>query len=103
MIGDGPRPAVPEWLPTNPPRVAPVLMTAAEAAIYLRLSDDGRDIADAVKSLEYLVREGRIRPARIGKHNRFARAELDRFIQAQTEAYGSDLGNGGSTSGRRVP
>lgn len=88
----------PEWLPTDPPRFAPALMTAAEAATYLRLTEDGRDMGDAVTSLEYLVREGRIRPARVGKHNRYARAELDRFIVQQTERYGRDLGRNGSTS-----
>ena len=79
---------MPEWLPTDPPRMAPALMTAAEAARYLRLSEGDRDIADAITSLEYLVRQGRIRPCRVGKHNRYARAELDRFIRDQTERYG---------------
>jgi hypothetical protein len=65
-------------------------MTAAEAAAYLRLTENDRDIADAILSLNYLVRSGRIRPCRVGKHNRFARAELDRFIGEQTERYGAD-------------
>ncbi len=77
----------PEWLPTHPPRIAPALMTAAEAAAYLRLDEDDRDSADAIRSLNYLVQRGRIRPCRVGKHNRFARAELDRFITEQTERY----------------
>lgn len=77
----------PEWLPTDPPRIAPALMTADEAAVYLRLNEDGRDIADAVKSLEYLVTEGKLRPCRVGRWNRYARAELDRFITEQTERY----------------
>jgi len=79
-----------EWLPTDPPRIAPALMTAAEAAAYLRLTEGDRDITDAVNSLEYMVREGRIRPCRVGKHNRYARAELDRFIAHQTEQYGRE-------------
>lgn len=78
----------PEFLPTDPPRVAPALMTAAEAAIYLRLTEDGRDLADALVSLEYLVRERRIRPCRVGRSNRFARVELERFIAEQTERSG---------------
>lgn len=62
--------------------------------MYLRL-DEGhngtdRDMADALKSLEYLVRDGRIRPCRVGRKNRYARAELDRFIMEQTERYGQD-------------
>ncbi len=76
----------PEWLPTDPPRPAPALMTAQEAAIYLRLAED-RDIGDALVSLEYLVAEGRIRPCRVGRYNRFTRAELDRFMSEQTENY----------------
>lgn len=80
----------PEWLPTDPPQIAPPLMTAAEAAAYLRLSDGDRDIADAITSLNYLVRSGRVRPCRVGKHNRYSRVELDRFIGEQTERYGSE-------------
>lgn len=100
--GNGTVPSM-EWLPSDPPRIAPALMTAAEAAVYLRLTEDGRDVADAITSLEYLVREGRIRPARVGKHNRYARGELDRFIQQQTERYGQDLDRNGSTSPGSVP
>jgi hypothetical protein len=85
----------PEWLPTDPPRIAPALMTAAEAATYLRLTEDGRDIGDALQSLEYLVRERRIRPCRVGRSNRFARSELDRFIAEQTERFGSADGREG--------
>lgn len=77
----------PEWLPSDPPRIAPVLMTAAEAVVYLRLDQGGRDIRDAVKSLEYLVSEGKLRPCRVGRWNRYARSELDRFIAEQTERY----------------
>ncbi len=76
-----------EFLPSEPPRPAPALMTAREAAEYLRLTEDGRDIGDALVSLEYLVAEGRIRPCRVGRFNRFMRAELDRFMQEQTEQY----------------
>ena len=64
-------------------------MTAEEAAAYLRLVEHGRDIADALKSLEYLVGIGRIRPCRVGRYNRFTRHELDRFIHDQTQRYGA--------------
>lgn len=78
----------PDWLPTDPPRIAPSLMTAQEAVVYLRLDEGGRDMADAIKSLDYLVQSGRLRPCRVGRHNRFARAELQRFVLEQTERYG---------------
>ncbi len=76
-----------EWLPTEPPRPAPALMTAKEAVAYLRLDEDGRDIADALRSLEYLVLHQMVRPCRVGRSNRYARTELDRFIAEQTERY----------------
>lgn len=79
-----------DWLPTDPPRVAPSLMTAQEAVVYLRLDEGGRDMADALKSLEYLVQTGRVRPCRVGRNNRFARAELQRFVLDQTERYGQE-------------
>lgn len=92
-----------EWMPVDPPRPAPALMTAQEATVYLRLNEDGRDIGDAKLSLEYLVSCGRIRPCRVGRFNRFARAELDRFIQEQTNNYtpkSRDPGN--NPDGNRV-
>lgn len=82
------------WLPSEPPRPAPALLTSAEAAVYLRLDVGERDIGDAIQSLAYLVAQGRIRPCRVGRHNRFMRAELDRFMAEQTERYvgGKDKG-----------
>jgi hypothetical protein len=62
-------------------------MTAQEAAVYLRLTEGDRDIGDALKSLEYLVTTGRVRPCRVGRFNRFTRAELDRFMTDQTQQY----------------
>lgn len=91
----GPAPSV-EWLPTDPPRPAPTLMTAKEAAAYLRLDEDGRDIADALRSLEYLVLQQLIRPCRVGRFNRYARSELDRFIADQTERYVKTRPEGGA-------
>ncbi len=84
------RPA--EWLPTDPPRIAPALMTDVEAAVYLRLTENERDIGDALRSLKNLVRTRRLRPCRVGKRNRYARHELDRFIAEQTEMYDAAAG-----------
>jgi hypothetical protein len=92
-----------EWLPTDPPRPAPALMTAEEAVEYLRLAEGGRDIGDALLSLEYLVGEGRIRPCRVGRFNRFMRVELDRFMHEQTERYSHRYNSASNRSaGRRV-
>ena len=65
---------------------APRLLTAAEAAAYLRL-DDGRDIEAAVKALNRLVDRHLIRPCLIGRHRRYSRLELDRIIDRVTDAY----------------
>lgn len=70
-------------------RPVPPLLTAREACVYLRLDEDeGREAEHAVRSLERYVSKGLIRPARVGRCNRFWRAELDRFIEQRTEARG---------------
>lgn len=76
-----------EFLPgsTTP---APRLLTAEEAARYLRLTDDGRDVQAAVKALNRLVDRNLIRPCLVGRHRRYSRRELDRFIDSGTERYG---------------
>jgi len=66
------------------------VLTDVEAAHYLRLDADGRDTEAALRSLRFLVDSRRIRPARIGKCNRYSIRELTRFIQTQTEKYGED-------------
>ncbi len=93
-----------EWLPTDPPRPAPALMTGEEAASYLRLTEGDRDIGDALSSLEYLVSTGRIRPCRVGRFNRFTRVELDRFMHEQTQHYAERYNSSGNRPAtRRVP
>ncbi len=64
--------------------IEPVLFTAEEAAVYLRL-DEGRNIERAVKALYRYVDRGELHPAVVGRHRRFSRRELDRFIEAKTE------------------
>ena len=87
----------PDFLPgTNQP--VPALMTAPEAVRYLRLdiltkpdgSEHRREIADAVKSLDHLIRKGRIAYVRVGKNRRFPRAKLDRFIHESTVCEASE-------------
>ena len=79
-----PAPAI-EFLPgTTTP--APRLMTAEEACRYLRL-DDGRGIEAAVKALTRIVDRNLIRPCLVGRHRRYSRRELDRYIDAATEQH----------------
>ena len=79
-------PAHIEFMP-NSSVPAPRLLTAEEAAAYLRLTDDGRDLHAAVKALNRLVDRHLIRPCLIGRHRRYSRLELDRIIDKVTEAY----------------
>ena len=70
----------------------PDLLTGPEVVHLLRLDfttkSDGtehpREMADSLKSLDHLVRKGRIRPCRVGKCRRYARLEIERFIREST-------------------
>ncbi len=73
--------------PSDLPIPTHEIMTAEEACRYLRL-DIGRDSDAAVKALNRLVDKGLIRPCLVGKHRRYTRDELQRFIGATTERYG---------------
>lgn len=66
-----------------------VLMTDIEAARWLRLTEDGREDAAAVKALNYIVDKGLLRPCIVGKRRRYLLRELERFVEAQTERYGA--------------
>ncbi len=63
--------------------LSPVL-TPAEAAAYLRLDED-RELPAALRALDRLVDKRLLRPCIVGKRRRYSRAELDRFINEQTE------------------
>ncbi|MDY7107980.1 MAG: helix-turn-helix domain-containing protein [Planctomycetota bacterium] len=72
----------------------PPLLTPLEAVRLLRLdlrtlpdgTEEIREPADALKSLDHLCRQGRLTPIRIGKCRRFARAELLRLIEERGPA-----------------
>ena len=70
---------------------SPVL-TAAEAARWLRLDEDHDDIGQAVKALYLLVQQGRLRPLHVGKTYKFPVPELERFIRDEVAA--TDLADG---------
>jgi len=59
----------------------PELLTAEEAARYLRL--DGQK-ANSAKTLQYYREKKKLRPTKIGKHVFYSRRELDNFIQTMT-------------------
>ena len=61
---------------------SPVL-TAAEAARWLRLDEDHDDIGQAIKALYRIVQEGRLAPLRVGRSYKFTLAELEKFICAE--------------------
>ena len=63
----------------------PVLLTAEEAATYLRLDED-REVAKAVRALYRYVDRHELSATVIGVHRRFSIRELDRFIDAKTAA-----------------
>lgn len=65
---------------------SPVL-TNEEAARFLRLDEDYSEMADAVRALHRLVRDGRLRPLRCGKSYKFAVAELERYVADETAAF----------------
>ena len=56
-----------------------MLLTAEEAAQYLRLEGDG------AAAMNRLVAKGQVRACLIGNRRRYSRKELDRFIEEQTE------------------
>ena len=69
-------------------QTVPALLTAEEAAVFLRL-DVGRDTEAAQRSLRRLVERKLLRPCRIGKESRFARDELLRLIRHMTDINGA--------------
>ena len=62
----------------------PEVMTAEEVCRVLRLSEE-RDMPLALKALERIVTKGLLRPCRLGRHNRFWRHEVSRFVRELTE------------------
>ena len=78
-----------EYFPnTRPPEPVPAVLTAEEAIRYLRLDEGGRPPEAAARAFRRLVETKRVRPARIGIRNRFAREELLRFVLHATELSG---------------
>lgn len=62
------------------------VLSAEEAAAFLRLTDD-RPMSAALAALKRLVKRRKIHPIVLGRRQRFAREELARFVREQTERY----------------
>lgn len=67
------------WLPTNPPRPCPEVLSTAEAMLYLRLPDSKR----GVRTLRYYQTSGKLKGFRAGKEIKYRLAELQRFVREQ--------------------
>jgi len=83
-----PTSAIPQRSPGEIDRGLPAgspLLTAQEAASFLRFDAEGRDLEQAVRSLNRLVEQRKIRPCPLGGRNRFSIRELNRFIDQRTE------------------
>ena len=68
--------------------IEPALLTDAEAAQYLRLTENGEDAVSARSKMNRLVDQKKLRPCLTGGKRRYAKAELDRYIASETEHYG---------------
>lgn len=65
------------------------VLTAAEVAEQLRLGEDHAEAGDAAAAVRRLVRECGLKPIRgCGRSYKFAQPELNRWIMAETEAFG---------------
>lgn len=65
------------WLPTNPPRPCPPLLTLEETAMLLRCKEG---------SIRYYVQEGKLRGRRVGRFLHFELDELLKFIKERPHA-----------------
>ena len=68
--------------------IEPGLLTDVEAATYLRLVENGEDAESARRRMNRLVDQGKVRPCLAGGKRRYAKRELDRFIDDETNRYG---------------
>ena len=83
-----------DWLPTQPPRPVPAVMTAEEASVYLRLHIDGSDPGPGLAKLAELTKRGQLHPCLVGGACRYSRCEIERFVAEQT-ARCADYSRGG--------
>ena len=73
----------PAILPGNPPTPCPDLLTAEEAIRYLRLDCNCQTRGDL--TLRRYRELGILRGTRVGRHIRYRRVELEKFLAKKTE------------------
>ena len=72
------------WMPTDPPRPAPFVMTAEEVAVLLRLDREGvKEPGRTV--LDSYYRAGLLRGRRLGQSVRFRLPDVLDFIEKHME------------------
>lgn len=71
------------------------VLTAIEAAAWLRLTDDYEQPEDAIAALYRLVRKGKLRPLRAGKTYKFTLEELQRYIASDVGASNRETDSNG--------
>jgi len=76
-------PAAKAWLPTDPPRPCPEVLTREEAIVYLRL--DKASVKNPERVIDHYRREGRLAGVLIGRRIMFRRVDLDEFLERQME------------------
>ena len=71
-------------LPGNPPEPCPELLTEEEAIRYLRL-DTIKGLKNPGETLERYRAQGVLRGTQVSRKIFYRRAELDRFLERQTD------------------
>jgi hypothetical protein len=69
------------WLPTDPPKPCPRLLTEEEAIIYLRL--DKTKVKDPHRTFTKYRERGLIKGYRIGRCVRYRAEDLERFVDSK--------------------
>lgn len=66
------------WLPTNPPRPAPFLLTGEEVMLMLRTKSK--------RTLKHYVGTGELKARRFGRELRYRLSDVVAFINAKVDA-----------------
>jgi len=67
------------------PRIFDNLMTATEAAMFLRLDQVGHTPKSAKRTLDYWRFRGELKATKYARHVWFLKDELEQFLKAKTE------------------